>query len=148
MEHTKDFDTWNESKKKIHAKQELPQFSEYEIWWCSYGLNIGYEVDGKNELFERPVIVYKKHNKFTFLGIPTTTKNKANKWFLVLNSSEVEFILNFSQLKTFSSARLLRRMGKLSLENQAQIQKSLYRIFFGPSERPPFGDQSRAPMAN
>lgn len=47
MEHTKDFDTWNESKKNIHAKQELPQFSEYEIWWCSYGLNIGYEVDGK-----------------------------------------------------------------------------------------------------
>lgn len=139
MKKLKNFDVWNISKKKLHGKEILPQFSEYEIWWCSFGLNIGYEVDGKNDLFERPVIIYKKHNKFTFLGIPTTTKNKTNKWFLPLNSSGTEFILNYSQIKTFSSARLLRRMGKLSLENQDCITIRFFELFFSQAKDPLLG---------
>ncbi len=30
--------------------------------WCSIGINVGDEEDGKNELYERPVLVIKKFN--------------------------------------------------------------------------------------
>ena len=38
----------------------------------SIGKNIGYETLGKQELFLRPVLVYKKLSKSTFVGIPLT----------------------------------------------------------------------------
>jgi hypothetical protein len=42
----KDFDSWNEIKKKTES--EKPRFYKVrEIWWCRFGLNIGTEQDGK-----------------------------------------------------------------------------------------------------
>ncbi|MBU2219125.1 hypothetical protein KKG15_01365 [Patescibacteria group bacterium] len=39
----KDFDAWNIQKKKIHSRDEKILFHEREIWWCSLGVNIGFE---------------------------------------------------------------------------------------------------------
>jgi hypothetical protein len=62
----KDFDKWN-SVKKIYSKKERTEtevyFKEREIWWCSAGINIGDEQNGKNFFFERPIIILKKFNK-------------------------------------------------------------------------------------
>jgi hypothetical protein len=62
--HQKDFDGWNNVKKKVdtHNTSSL-YFKEREIWWASTGVNIGSESDGKNELFERPVLILKKNWK-------------------------------------------------------------------------------------
>ena len=49
----KDFDKWNELKKKLHVRQERLLFHEREIWWCSLGVNIGFEENGKNEKTNR-----------------------------------------------------------------------------------------------
>ena len=45
----KEFDKWNELKKKLHNSEKPKKFyfREREIWWCSLGLNIGFEEDGK-----------------------------------------------------------------------------------------------------
>lgn len=43
LEHQKDFDGWNEKKKKIGEDVCNIYFKEREIWWCSIGINIGYE---------------------------------------------------------------------------------------------------------
>jgi mRNA interferase MazF len=68
----KDFDEWN--KKKC---LENTVFSDYvntrEVWWCSLGLNLGFEQDGRNELFERPVLVVQKFSKDIVLVIPFTS---------------------------------------------------------------------------
>ena len=45
----KDFDKWNESKKVIHHNNEDKFYHEREVWWCSLGINIGFEQDGKDE---------------------------------------------------------------------------------------------------
>lgn len=128
MECRKDFDSWNKYKKFIHYEQNSPQFSEHEIWWCSFGLNIGYEVDGKNEYFERPVYIYQKHNKETFLGIPlTSVDSKLDFWHLkILHSQEKEFVLKLSQMRTLSSKRLIRRIAILSEENSKIIRRALF----------------------
>jgi len=47
----KNFDSWNEPKKLLHTSVKSNRlFHEGDIWWCSVGLNIGSEQDGKNNL--------------------------------------------------------------------------------------------------
>ena len=75
-EYTKDFDGWNPIKKSLDDTKSTPTFKEREIWWCSVGINIGHESDGKNELYHRPVLIIRKFSKRLFWGIPTTSQNK------------------------------------------------------------------------
>ena len=72
----KDFDKWNKNKKELENASIKKYVHPKEIWWCSLGVNIGAEIDGKNENFERPIIVMKVYNKETMvilpLGLPIT----------------------------------------------------------------------------
>ena len=77
----KDFDEWNRLKKIINDKKVNNWFHEREIWWCSIGVNIGHEEDGKNKQFERPVLVFRKFKKEIFFGIPVSSKLKDNKFY-------------------------------------------------------------------
>ena len=43
----KDFDSWNE-KKKILNNNDVSFYHEREVWWCSLGVNVGYEQNGKS----------------------------------------------------------------------------------------------------
>jgi hypothetical protein len=43
----KEFDNWNNQKKDIHEKENIPYFHDREIWYASFGVNIGVEQDGK-----------------------------------------------------------------------------------------------------
>ncbi len=63
----KDFDKWNEKKKKLDVRviEETLFFKEAEVWWIHIGLNIGFETNGKGEEFTRPVLILKKYNKFS-----------------------------------------------------------------------------------
>ena len=49
----KDFQGWHQLKININESKKLPTFNEREIWWCSIGTNIGFEMDGKNGPFHR-----------------------------------------------------------------------------------------------
>ena len=49
-----------------------PTIKERDIWWCSIGVNIGDEIDGKNELFHRPVLILKKFSSELCLVAPTS----------------------------------------------------------------------------
>ena len=57
----KDFDKWNELKKKIDTREDIEEneifIKNRQIWWCSIGLNVGSEQNGHGEVFERPVLV-------------------------------------------------------------------------------------------
>jgi len=53
----KKFFDWTELKIKIHSQERVFYFREREIWWTSLGLNIGFEQNGKNKRFERPVLI-------------------------------------------------------------------------------------------
>jgi len=122
----KDFDTWNKIKKKINTiETELP-FYTGQIWWCSVRLNVGHEIDGKHNTFERPFYIFKKCNADMFIGIPCTSNYKDRAFMYKLRTPRVKFVLNFSQIKTMSSKRLLRRIVNISTFFQEDIKKNFF----------------------
>ena len=87
----KDFDVWNTIKKEVNKNERYTTFHEGEIWWCSIGLNIGDEEDGKNNNFERPVLVLKKFSKNMLIGIPLSTKIKEGKYYINFTSNDFSY---------------------------------------------------------
>ena len=104
----KDFDKWNGLKKNINdsEKPEDFNFHEREIWWCSVGVNIGFEQDGKHDLFERPILVLRKFNKNIAWALPLTSVAKENQYHYQLKTSGSFVIL--SQIRLISSKRFIR----------------------------------------
>ena len=41
----KDFEGWNKNKQHIHIQSENKLYDAREVWWCSLGINIGFEQD-------------------------------------------------------------------------------------------------------
>lgn len=82
--HTKDFIGWSNLKEKLDHAVSQPTISEREIWWCSIGVNIGDEEDGKKNLYNRPILIVKKFNARLFWGVALGTKIKEDKnYFLI-----------------------------------------------------------------
>src|SRR6185369_4104731 len=71
----KRFDDWNHKKKQLESRilDESFFFLNREVWWTATGVNIGKEMDGKNDNFERPVLILKKFDEDNFLGLPIST---------------------------------------------------------------------------
>ena len=109
----KDFDGWNERKKLIQQTECVGFVHEREIWWCSVGLNIGDEADGKNMNFERPVLVLKKFNRRIVLTVPLTTKIKNNPYYFPFVHDRITFAVVISQLRLLSTNRFTRRIRKI-----------------------------------
>jgi len=72
----KKYDEWNEVKKNIFKTENSVYFKERDVFWASIGVNIGFEQDGKGNIFSRPVLILKKYSKSMFLGVPLSTKMK------------------------------------------------------------------------
>lgn len=89
-------------------------FYAREIWWCSAGLNIGVEADGKNENFERPMLIIKKFNADMVWALPLTTKEKVNRFHYKLNHETITSWVILTQIKIISTKRLLRKVGSIS----------------------------------
>ncbi len=119
----KDFDKWNTLKKKLHYTNRVsPKFREREIWWCSLGLNIGFEQDGKNNLYERPVLVLKKYSADLVLILPLSSKNKINKYYLPTIHNKLRTSILLSQARVLSTKRFLRRIRKMNTKEFENIK--------------------------
>ena len=125
------FDTWNQEKKQIDVlPYERFHFHEREIWWASLGLNVGDEQDGKNELFERPVLILKKFNNKVIWILPLTTQKKKGPYYYSLNNpgiNKISFVI-LSQMRLISVKRLQRRMGRISFSQLSKIQDKLIQL--------------------
>jgi|ERR1700733_5514815 len=122
----KDFDSWN--KEKIHLEDighDTLSFHEREIWWCSIGLNLGDEQDGKNELFERPVLILKKFNNKLAWILPMSTKQKDGMYYHNLEHDGQKFSVMLSQLRLASTKRFHRFVRKISPHQFSIIQDKL-----------------------
>lgn len=130
--------SWYSKKIIIQQKTSFPNFSERDIWWCSLGSNIGFEQDGKNEDFERPVLILKKFSKDVFIGIPLTSLDKENRYYFSypLHDKKGSFILTHSRL--LSAKRLNRRISKVGKDIFDNITKRYLELFksYNKSESP------------
>ncbi len=121
----KEFDEWNKRKKKIN--QEFKEVYGYqgEIWWCSLGVNIGAETDGKNKNFERPVIIMRVYNQQGMLILPLTSKKKDDAFhFKVSLDPTFSAWVKLTQARVISGQRLIRKMRTLSRKDFINLQEA------------------------
>ncbi len=122
---TKDFKQWCPKKERINSYKSKKFFQEREIWWCSTGVNIGYEQDGHGTDFARPVLIIKKFNLDACLVVPLTKKNKDGKYYF--NIGEVKAINTYeavavlSQIRFIDSKRFLFKIQTLNKEKFSQL---------------------------
>jgi mRNA-degrading endonuclease toxin of MazEF toxin-antitoxin module len=111
----KDYDSWNKEKKQLNnLRFETIPFHEREIWWCSVGVNLGDEQDGKNELFERPVLVVRKFNNRIAWVLPMSSKAKYGPYYHDIDYRGKRFSVLLSQLRIVSIKRFRRFIRKIS----------------------------------
>ena len=106
----KDFDGWNTIKKEVNESIFADYIHEREVWWCSLGINIGFEEDGKNASFERPVLILKKFSKEVVLIVPLSTKVKNHPYHFPHLHDGQEYSALLSQVRVISTKRLLRKI--------------------------------------
>ncbi len=118
----KKFDNWNEVKKQIDNKTKISIPKEREVYWASIGENIGFEQNGKSELFTRPVLVFKRFNKNIFFGVPLSTQIKDGNFFFTftLNGELSNALL--VQGKLFDIRRLEKKIGMISKDEFSQLK--------------------------
>ncbi|MBI2097702.1 MAG: type II toxin-antitoxin system PemK/MazF family toxin [Candidatus Vogelbacteria bacterium] len=134
----KDFDVWNDKKKQIHFSVTEPvYFKEREIWWCALGANVGVETDGKNDNFERPVLIVKRFNRDMIWIVPITSTVGDKRFYHPIKYGPYRRWLILSQLKTISSKRLLRKVDFLPLRDFLQVSEAITSFLYRKSETPP-----------
>lgn len=92
----------------------------------SLGKNIGYEQNGSEDNFSRPVLVIKKFNNHMFWCIPLSTKQKPFDFyfnFIDPNNEKVSVIL--AQLKLVSVKRLKRKLYNIDSETFVKMREKL-----------------------
>ena len=126
----KDFDIWNEQKKYINEQSEDKFYHPRDIWWCRLGVNVGYEQDGKDKEFERPVLVLKSFGPNICLVIPLTTSPKKHFYRIAIGLvDEKEASVIISQLKVVDTKRFVDKIEVLNKETFHIIQKHIRRFF-------------------
>lgn len=113
----KDFDRWNQLKKELQKSNNRLFFHEREIWWCSIGVNLGFEQDGRSDTFERPVLILRKFNQDIFLGLPMTSALKEGPYYQKISHKSRDYSIVLSQIRLFDRKRLQRKIRVLS-ENE------------------------------
>lgn len=124
-----DYDNWNKIKIDLSQKSFQQYFYVREVWFVSIGKNLGYEEDGKNEMYERPVLIYKKFNNDIFWGIPLTSSFKEGDYYFVLDNNGIKSSALLSQLRLFDAKRLLRRVRKINPEEFKRLRQKMKGLF-------------------
>ncbi len=120
----KDFDAWNEVKKKTDA--EKPRlYTVREIWWCRLGVNVGTEQDGKGEWFVRPCVILRGFGPDACLVAPLTTSHRTHPLRVpagIVAGEEAR--ANVSQLRVIDTRRLEQKIGFMEKGAFATIRKA------------------------
>ena len=112
----KDFDGWNEKKKRVN--EERPRFyTVREVWWCNLGVNVGTEQDGKGELFLRPCVIVRAFGKDACMVVPLTTSTREHPLRIDIGIVQGEAAkANISQMRIVDTRRLAEKVGFLDQE--------------------------------
>ena len=126
----KDFDRWNEQKKRIHNSYENRHYHEREVWWCALGVNVGFEQDGTGNIGERPALVIKGFSKHVCLVIPLTTSRKKNPYYISLGKLDgKESFAIISQIRLLDTKRFINRIGFADQIIFGKIKKAVKSFF-------------------
>jgi len=120
----KDFDNWNSQKKDIHLLNGSKFYHVRDVWWCLIGINVGFEEDGKNIDFQRPVLVFKSFGQNICLVIPLTTSLKKHKYRVplgLIRGQKASAVV--SQIRVVDTKRLVNKIGVLEIGVFERLRK-------------------------
>ncbi len=102
---------WSRIKVRIQLSNNTLFPYRKEIWWANLGENIGVEMNGKNDQFERPVLVIYVFNIHSLLIAPITSNTEDRRYNVIFTNLDGELnSINISQLRTISTKRLFRKV--------------------------------------
>ena len=126
----KDFDGWNDHKKHIHFNSENKFYHPRDIWWCTLGLNVAFEQDGKDVDFQRPILIIKALGDKTCIVLPLTTSPKNHKYRIDLGEVDGKLAKAvLSQVKVIDTKRLINKVAVLSEDKFEVIRKAVRDLF-------------------
>ncbi len=109
----KDFDRWNEIKKKTEVEQPR-LYTVREIWWCRFGVNVGTEQDGRGKSFLRPAVILRGFGPDACMVVPLTTSTRKHSLRVQIGSVDGrEARANLSQIRVVDTRRLVEKIGFL-----------------------------------
>lgn len=121
----KKYDEWNNLKQTLNKEDNKVFFRERDIFWASIGVNIGYEQDGKGEIFSRPILVLKKYSKNIFFGIPLSTQIKQGSFFFEFQLNNKPSNALLVQSRIYDSKRLENKIGTISQDDFKELKIKL-----------------------
>lgn len=102
---------------------------DFEVWFVSVGLNIGFEADGKGSNYWRPAVVLKKFNLETFWGVFLTSKAKTGKYYFSFSHGQGRIsIANLSQIRLIDSKRMRSLLGSMSERSFLEMRKRIIEL--------------------
>lgn len=131
LRHMKRFLDWIVLKERLHATDHRPPLvSEGDIWWASVGENVGSEINGKSDLFSRPVVILKKLSHEFYFVVPTTTRERRGTWFVAFRQAARTMAACLHQARAIDHRRLSSKLGSVDDEDFERIKsgfRNLYR---------------------
>ncbi len=125
----KNFDSWNEIKKKTDT--EKPRlYTVREVWWCQFGLNIGTEQDGRGDRFLRPAIILRGFGPDACLVVPLTTSIRTHSLRVSVGVIGGRIArANLSQLRVIDTRRLVEKIGFMEKDIFLNTRKAIKELF-------------------
>lgn len=121
----KDFDRWNEIKKRTDG-EEPRLYTVREIWWCRLGVNVGSEQDGSGTSFLRPVVIVRAFGANTCLVVPLTASERKHRLRVPVGKvKDKNASALISQLRVIDTRRLVEKIGFLGKDEFADIRKAV-----------------------
>lgn len=125
----KDFDKWNDVKKRIHEDGRKVSIRAGEVRWVCCGVNVGSEIDGKGESFTRPALVLHVVGSVLALVVPLSTRIKDVAGYLPFEFQERQISLCVHQMRIISQRRVLARKGRISDKRLRQVKSEIKKFF-------------------
>jgi mRNA interferase MazF len=128
----KDFVKWFLVKTNIDSRiYNPPLFKEGQIWWCSIGENVGGEISGKGEYFRRPVLIIRKLDRFSFIGLPITSQTKTGSWYFNLKVNNQDNSIIMSQIRYIDYRRMDKIISTITADDLKIVRESLIELIRG-----------------
>ena len=121
---------WMRLKEKLHRSVAIPPLvKESELWWASLGENVGSEINGKDKLFSRPVVIIKKLTHSFYLIAPSTSQPHLGTWYVPVTFSEKKMFVCLHQTRTLEYRRLSTRIGQLDSNDFSKVKEGFWELY-------------------
>jgi mRNA-degrading endonuclease toxin of MazEF toxin-antitoxin module len=115
---------WTKLKIRVCSRPDDEYRDEGAVWWAHVGENVGSEQNGKNQDFDRPVLIVKKVGPTMVWVVPLTSKAPRRPWLLPLTTNRPGSVI-ISQLRSISSKRLIRFLMQSDAEEYAAVRGAI-----------------------